>query len=148
MNRFLASIATVMLAAACGGGGGGGDGDGGSGWLTFTPSTISATVAQGEPAYVSLTGTARSVPTGVHQLNIGVVVDGAAFLVASPPEYDGDMSYTLVLQTISSLPLGPHDGYIEVRVCEDDPNTCARPYRDSPWRVPYHVLVVAAAPAR
>lgn len=138
--KKLAPLVALGLAVGCGGGGGDGGGGGGDSWLRFTPSSIQATVGQGGSATVQLTGTAKSTPTRF--IYIGVIVDGTAFSTTTSIAQTGALSYTLTLHTLPSLSPGEHEGYVEVRVCEDDPNTCASPYGGSPWHVPYRITVI------
>jgi hypothetical protein len=132
-----AALAALCL-AACGGSGGGG-----SSWIAFNPSSLSATVYEGEAMRLSITGTARSAATA--SVNLGVVVDGTIFDAESVTisEGSGALSYVFSAKLLPSLSVGKHDGTVEVRVCEDDAVKCNQPYGGSPWHVPYHVQVNA-----
>ncbi len=140
MRTLVISVALAVLATACGGGGGGG---GSSSWLTFSPSSLSATVTQGQSTTLSLTATAGWMPDV--QVHPALGLDDAVFQASqvSITQAPGDLSLTAELLTVPSLAVGDHDGVIEVRVCQDAALTCAQPYADSPWHVPYHIHVAA-----
>jgi hypothetical protein len=51
------------------------------------------------------------------------------------------IEYAATLKTSKALPAGTHTTNLEVRVCEDEPQVCAKPFPGSPWRVPVSVTV-------
>ncbi len=144
MRKLVFTAALALLVTACGGGNGGG-----GPWLTFSPSTIVATVEQGQSGQAAVTATAHSVPDVY--INAGLIFDADAATVFQDWRVyvsEDQMSYTLVLDTRPGLAAGTYEGLIEVRVCQDyDPTvSCNRPYGGSPWHVPYRITVNPATP--
>lgn len=130
MRKLVVSMISAGMLAACGGGGGD--------WLSFDRSPIVVRIYEGETPMVSLKGTAHGEPDTY--VNIGVFVDGALFASATDPNYVDTWTRRFNAR-LRPLPLGTHEGWIEVRVCEDNPSTCAVPYNNSPWRIEVRVEV-------
>lgn len=145
-----ASILALSLAACGGDGSGGGGSSGGSPatpivtnpegtWLTFDPAAPSVTQYEGEGVAVTVTATSSRTFTAPMNLAIidptGVITTQVSISAAS------QMAYAASLRTAAGLSVGTHTTTLEVRVCEDAPLTCAKPFPGSPWRVPLTVQV-------
>ncbi len=151
----LAACMLALALAGCGGGGGGGNG-GGSGadvvpsnpegvWLSFNPVALSVSQYEGESAPVSVIATSSrtfSAPFNVAILDSKGVITTQVDLTSM-----SQLSYRATLRTSPSLGAGSHSTALEVRVCEDDPLACARPFPGSPWRLPLAVQVKPKAEA-
>jgi hypothetical protein len=132
--RKYSLLAMVCSLAACGGGGGGG-----GSWLSFSPSHLQGVTYQGEPS-LNLSITATSSKSISDPVQLGIVLDQSVFtsVVVSPPT---GLSELAELTVRNDLPVGVVSGTVEVRICYDDPQTCAQPYAGSPWKVPYQIEV-------
>lgn len=143
----MASILALSL-AACGGGGGGSASTSASGnnpagnWLSFNPSVLSATQFEGDSENISLT--ARSSRTFTAPFNVAII--DSTGVISSQVEITAlsDMEYRATLHTSGALKAGQHATTLEVRLCEDAPTVCAKPFPGSPWRVPLTVKVQAS----
>jgi Carbohydrate binding domain len=144
--RSLSRGAIVGLVLTACGGGGGGAGDGS--WLTFAPSSISATSYTGEPA-LTITVVATSSKTISEPLQAGLVFDRADVFDAGSTLISAvnSMQYSARFHTQAALATGVYSGTLEVRLCRDAPITCSDPYPGSPWHVPYQVTVAAPSGA-
>lgn len=140
--RWVCTLA-VLLASCGGGGGGGGSSGGGSdnNWLSFSPAAVDLTVYEDEPAQTfRVTATSSKTISGVFNVAIidnSGILDAAATSVQANSEY----SYTASLKLLNSLPAGTRTGNLEIRLCRDDPRTCANPIEGSPWQLPYTLTV-------
>ncbi|HEY0586212.1 MAG TPA: PQQ-binding-like beta-propeller repeat protein [Pseudoduganella sp.] len=162
MNKKILAVllASAFVVTGCGGGGGksgssnssgSGSSSGGSGgtstpsnsWLALTPSAVDLSVIEGDAQ--EFTVVAKSSKTISQTFNVGVV-DKAGLIQPSvelktitPYEYSAKMKLATTLKP------GSYTTRLEVRLCEDDPATCAKPIQGSPWYVPLNVTVKAAA---
>jgi hypothetical protein len=147
--RGLLACALAFTLAACGGGSGGGSGPGASNpdgaWLTFDPAA--PTVSQYEGESVPLSVTATSSRTFAQSFNIGIIDPKGVFTTEVSVSAASPMAYTATLHTARNLGAGTHTTSLEVRVCEDAPLTCAKPFPGSPWHVPVTVQVKSKAEA-
>jgi outer membrane protein assembly factor BamB len=143
--RRTCAILFALSLAGCGGGGGGGSGDGtpatntAGAWLTFTPSAPSVTQYQSDAEYVVIRATAsRALTTPVR-----IAIVDPKGLISSEVDIAtlSVDSYQATLRTVPTLAVGTHSTTLEVRVCEDAPETCAKPHPGSPWHVPLTVQV-------
>jgi outer membrane protein assembly factor BamB len=157
MKFRFGGAAACMLAltlAACGGGGGGGSGGSAAGpaagnpegnWLSFDPTVPSVTQYEGESMPFNVTANASRTFTAPFNLAIidatGVITNQVAL------SSNSQTSYTAALHTAATLSAGTHTTTLEVRVCEDAPLTCAKPFPGSPWRLPLTVQVKPKAEA-
>lgn len=147
----LTACMLVLTLAACGGGSGGGspttpsnnnpDGQ----WLTFDPATPSVTQYEGESVPIMVNATSSRTFTAPFNLAIidstGVITNQVSISAAS------QTAYAALLHSATSLSAGTHTTTLEVRVCEDAPLTCAKPFPGSPWRLPLTVQVKSKAEA-
>lgn len=142
---------------ACGGGGSGGGGSGGGGssttpsptsppvnstdgsWLTFNPAAPTVTQYEGESATFSVKGTASRMFT--QNFNVGVIDANGVITTQVSIQAESQMAYVFNMHTAATLAAGTHTTSLEVRVCEDSPLTCAKPFPGSPWHVPLTVQV-------
>lgn len=137
----LAAYLLLAVVAACGGGSGG-EGNGGSdavpanpqgAWLSFEPGSLESIQFEGESVPVSVTAYSSrtfEAPFNVAILDAnGVITNQMEFFALS------QTSYRAILHTNGNLGVGAHNTRLEVRVCEDDPLTCAKPFPGSPWRI-------------
>lgn len=136
--------AAIAVLAGCGGG----DGSGGqesrasNDWLQFTPSTIELTAYQGRGLDFSVT--ARSSKTIAQKLNIGIVDPSGVISPEARLNTTGQYEYQAAMKVSDNLTAGTYNSKLEVRLCEDAPQTCAKPIDGSPWFVPIHVTVKPA----
>lgn len=148
----LAACMFVLTLAACGGGGSGGGGPAAPGnnnpdgnWLTFNPAAPSVTQYEGESVAVTVNATSSRLFTAPFNLAIidptGVITNQVSVSASS------QTAYVASLRTAAGLAAGPHTTVLEVRVCEDAPLTCAKPFPGSPWRLPLTVQVKPKADA-
>lgn len=141
----------VLLAAgvaltACGGGGG----DGGTTpqpqpyVLTFNPSSLTGSAAQGNALSWTVTATIDRTVDGT--VNVGII-DTSGVLNAGSVSVTAltATSYRATLSSISTLAPGSYSGSFQVRLCRDTPTTCAQPITGSPWTLPYQFTVTSAS---
>lgn len=143
--RMIGRLGLACLLAACGGGGGGGgSGDGGTGsWLTFTPARLDGVSYTGEPS-LTLQLKATSSKTISGPLQLGILIDGKVFASVDVRKVTA-LEYGGSLHVLSSLPVGLHEGNLEIRLCRDTPTVCSQPYDGSPWFVPFRIDVRSSA---
>lgn len=115
------------------------------GWLTFNPAAPTVGQYEGESATFSVKGTASRVFT--QNFNVGVIDSNGVITTEVGFQAESQMAYVLNMHTAATLAPGTHHTSLEVRVCEDSPLTCARPFPGSPWRVPLTVQVKSKAQA-
>ncbi len=149
MKRLIATGLVTLILAGCGGGGGG-DVSGESAipqsvQLTFNPSTVEISVAQGSQQPFAVTATSNRTISEV--VNVGIIDTVGVIGTNVSIKSDTPTSYVAKLTTSASLAVGTHSGSIEVRLCRDDPVTCKQPYPGSPWQLPYRITVTPAASA-
>lgn len=152
-GRLVAGLLALVLAGC--GGGGSGSAPGGptptvpsnpeGAWLTFNPATPSVSQYEGESVLVDVTATSSrtfSAPFNVAIIDATGVITTQVNLAAL-----SQLSYRATLHTSPSLGAGSHETALEVRLCEDAPLTCAKPFPGSPWRLPLTVNVKSRAEA-
>jgi hypothetical protein len=107
--------------------------------LTFAPFPLTAELPAGYTGQVSVRATINRDFPGNNYVaivdNKGVLTGAFNFYVLSETMFELSMS------TASNLAPGMHEGYLEIRVCLDDPLVCTRPQPGSPWKVPYRFIV-------
>lgn len=141
----IAGLVLILALGGCGGGSSGG-GTGGSAnpgqsngggvdnsWLTLTPSSASLSHYEGEP--VKVTVDARSTKTVTQAFNVGIFESSGAMQAQVELVKKNDYEYAATLTTSPTLKAGSYRPVIEVRLCEDDPQVCAKPISGSPWRL-------------
>ncbi len=147
LRQWAASAACTLLLAACGGGGGGDEAapvDDGQ-WLTFTPSPVVASLQRGQNIVI----TARSSRTLGETVNVAIEDDAALFDSTATTVLARDaLTYEASLRIAANASAGRHEGRLTVRLCRDNPATCAQPFAGSPWRIPYSVEVTAPIAVR
>lgn len=149
--RWVWSLA-VLLASCGGGGGGGSSGGGGSGgggsdnsWLSFSPAAVDLTFYEGDPAQ-TFRVTATSSKTISDVFNVAIIDNsGILDVSATSVQANSEYSYTASLKLLGSLPAGTRTGHLEIRLCRDDPRTCANPIEGSPWQLPYTLTVKSSS---
>lgn len=157
MHIFPALLASALMLSACGGGGGsagtpvGGGGSSNSGgggstadqsWLSFTPNPVTVNAVQGQSTPFTISAHASKTITQV--INIGIfeetgLITTQVTVSSGATQYD----YNATLRASPLLTVGAHTGTLVVKLCEDDPLTCAKPISGSPWRIPLTVNVKA-----
>lgn len=140
---------------ACGGGGSGGSAGPGAtsppvnsadgGWLTFNPAAPIVSQYEGESATFSVKGTASRM--FAQNFNVGVFDATGVITTQVSIQAESQTAYALTMHTAATLAPGAHNASLEVRVCEDSPLTCAKPFPGSPWHVPLTVNVKSKAQA-
>lgn len=148
-GRLVAGLLVLALAGC----GGGSDGSGSDfvpsnpegAWLSFDPVTPSVSQYEGEsvPVYV----TATSSRTFTAPFNVAILDATGVITTQVDLASLSQLSYRATLHTSASLGVGSHNTMLEVRVCEDAPLTCAKPFPGSPWRLPLTVQVKSKAEA-
>jgi outer membrane protein assembly factor BamB len=144
LNPFrLALLAAAWLQVSCGGGGGGSGGEPTAApyQLSFSPGTLIASQAQGSSQVLTLTATIdRTVaqPVNVAILDTVGVIEPTVQIAGLT-----STSYQVNLTTRSSMSVGVHSGALQVRLCLDNPVTCASPLPGSPFSLPYSFTVNA-----
>ena len=88
-----------------------------------------------------LSVTATSSRTFAQSFNIGIIDTKGVVTTDVSVSGASAMSYVATLRTSPNLSAGTHTTSLEVRVCEDAPLTCAKPFPGSPWHVPLTVQV-------
>ncbi len=157
VSRAILTGLAASLLAACGGGGGG---DGNSGatqggtatpppvstpspvdnsWLQLTPAAIELSQYAGEP--VTFTVDAKSTKMVSQAFNVGVIDANGTIETTVRLDPVSLLEYKVQLSTAKTLAPGAYQTSIEVRLCEDDPRTCAKPIPGSPWKLPLKVVV-------
>ena len=156
MHRMIRATVPLLIAlalAACGGGGGQGGSSGSGGtvtnsegsWLSFTPNPIEVSGYEGES--VSFKITATSSRTFSKPFNVAIVDTSGTITTDVQVSAQNEMTYVASLNTSTKLPAGITQAQLEVRLCEDVPQTCAKPLPGSPWRVPLKVNIKSKAEA-
>jgi len=147
--RALAASLLALCLTACGGGGSDGGGatasNPGGNWLTIKQSTPGVTQYEGESVPVSFIATASrtfAAPFNVAIVDAQGIIDGSVAFGAI-----SETSFQATVRTATTLTAGSHSTTLEVRVCEDSPLTCAKPFPGSPWRVALNVQVRPRAEA-
>ncbi|UTY58604.1 hypothetical protein [Massilia sp. erpn] len=154
MKRLIASLVVGALASGCGGGGGGGSGGGGTSTgpvvtpppvnspnLTLLPARVDLSLSEGKTGAFTIKATANKDFPGTS--NIGII-DPRGVINPNARVYALDLyNYQAELTTAQNLAPGIYDGVIEIRVCKDNPVSCAQPHEGSPWKLPYHFEVKA-----
>lgn len=133
-------VGCLVSLCACGGGGGGGDvPPSPPNSITFSPGSLTETYSAGESIEFSVTATIQtqlSNPVYVYIVdNTGVIVPNVA-ITANP-----DGTYTAVIATSPSLPIGRYQGNVELRVCRD--SGCGSHFPGSPALLPYDLTVIS-----
>lgn len=145
----VAGLLAATLLSACGGGGGNGAANGGNdggqsgqaanSWLQLTPASLDLTAYEGRALEFSVT--AKSSKTIPQTVNIGVVDKSGLISTDLSLVVVGPLEYKAVMKLSDKLAPGNYSGRLEVRLCEDNPLTCAKPITGSPWYVPLKVAV-------
>lgn len=153
-GNWAAWLLAIAL-AGCGGGGGGDTGGAGGGgvapsnpegaWLSFDPVAPSVSQYEGESVPVAVNAT--SSRTFSAPFNVAILDSKGVITTRVDLSSLSQLSYRATLRTSPSLSAGSHSTLLEVRVCEDDPRTCARPFPGSPWHLPLSVQVKPKADA-
>lgn len=139
VGAALWAICLAWALTACGGGGGG---DGGTALLSFTPSTVTANVASGTSATLTVRAT-----TGNPSLFSGpvyvYVVDSAQVLLPSIELAQVDSrTISATLHTSPALAAGRHQGSFQIQLCNDA--ACASQIAGSPVPLPYDLTITPA----
>lgn len=158
--QFLGIILCATVLGACGGGSssGGTSGSGGTSstgggttppvtpggeWLSLTPSAVSVITYEGEDLQFTVTGKASK--KFAQNFNIGIIEPTGVITNQISINPISMMEYAVGLNTVAALTPGVHTTRLEVRLCEDNPAVCAKPFPGSPWYVPLNVTVKSKA---
>ncbi len=138
LKQILQLILLSLLVSSCGGGGGGGT----TSALSFSPATVSANIAYGTSATLTVHATATnpSLFTGTVYV---AVVDSAALLLPSMElaAVDAD-TFSATFHTSPTLAQGHYQGSFQVHLCAD--YQCSNEYSGSPVALPYDITVAPA----
>lgn len=133
------ALVLALVLAACGGGGGG---DGGSAVLSFTPSTVTANVASGSSATVTVRASANNASLFSSPLYV-YVVDSAQVLLPSIELAQVDsLTISATLHTSPALAAGRHQGSFQIQLCNDA--SCTSQIAGSPVPLPYDLTITPA----
>lgn len=149
----------ALALSACGGGGGspgtsnssGNSGTSGTStssegnWLSFTPNPIELSGFEGESIPFKITAT--SSRTFSKPFNVAIVDTSGTITTDVQIAALNEMTYQASLSTSTKLPAGLTQVNLEVRLCEDAPQTCSKPLPGSPWKVPLKVNLKSATEA-
>jgi Viral BACON domain len=143
MRRLTSVLLAAFLAvslASCGGGGGGAPSGGGSNspLLTFSPSTIKASLKEGASATLNVRATLTN-PSVIDGNVYVYVADSKGVLADFDLRPLDDTSIEVSLYTKGTLSLGKHQGAFEINLCRDV--NCAAQYPGSPVALPYDLTV-------
>jgi len=149
MGSSRRAMVAALFLAGCGGGGGGGDSapptsppSSANYKLTFTPSTLTATVTGGTSLALSVD--AQLDRTIADTVNVAIIDTRGVITPDITLTPLSQTAYRATLFTAPSLAVGNHTGSLEVRLCRDVPTTCASPIPGSPWQLPYNLTVTTA----
>lgn len=145
----------AILLAGCGSGGGSGKdkatdtettGTGNGDWLQLSPSRLNVTAHVNESIYVHVTGTALELPDveiddDTPEVQVGIFDSTDTFFSPRVVASEDGNRFFLTLQTFWKTTTGRHTGTLEIRVCQDDPMVCSKPYPGSPWKLPFQLDV-------
>lgn len=135
-------LASVGFLVSCGGGG---DSGPPPYHLSFSPSSLITSYAQGTSQLVSVTATLdRTVSQTVNVAIVDTIGVIEPTIQLTPVT---QTSYQATLTTKSTLSVGQHVGSLQVRLCYDNPLTCNSPLPGSPFSLPYTFTVTAPVPA-
>lgn len=129
-------LVSALLLTACGGGGGGED----NSWLHFTPGTLTATSYEGESSAVAVGVTVDKVID--EAVSVGIVDQAGVLTTDLTLTQQDSRHFTATFNLSPQLAAGDYSGSLTVRLCRDDPRTCASPYPGSPWTLPYAFKVL------
>jgi len=136
LQLFLLSL----LVSSCGGGAGGSGGSGAA--VSFSPTSISANIAYGTSATLTVRATASDASMFSRTLYV-LVVDSAGLLLPSIDLAAIDASsLSATLHTTPTLAEGRYQGSFQVHLCGD--SHCAKEYSGSPVALPYDITIVPA----
>jgi len=139
-TKSLSALLTgAFLAAGCGSGGSKPPEQADNSWLQLTPSTSDLSVVEGIPQ--NFTVTAKSSKTIAQTFNVGIVDKAGLIDPGVKVSANTSYEYSAVLKVASNLKPGSYSTRLEIRLCEDDPQVCAKPITGSPWYVPLNVVV-------
>ena len=140
MRRFLAGLGVVcvaLLVGACGGGGS----EGSAAALSFSPSTLTANVAAGTSATLTVRATATD-PSNFAGTVYVYIVDSQQVLSSSVELARVDATtVSATLHTSAALGVGRYQGSFQVHLCKDA--SCAAQYPGSPVPLPYDFTVTS-----
>lgn len=148
--QSLAVLSCAVLLAACGGGGATPPAapnppSADAVTVTLTPSPAPLVAYAGEPLAFGVTAMASrdlDLATSIQVSEPNGVLDPAVDIARNPMSA---REWNFKLRTLPTLAVGTHTTTLEVRMCQDDARTCAKPLPGSPWRLPLQVEVKPAA---
>lgn len=129
-------LAAMGVLSGCGGGG---SDQPTTYQLGLSPSTLSATFAQGAPSGLVVTATLDRTPS--QQISVAVV-DSAGVIDPSVQliQLQG-LSYQATIVPKSTLAVGEYSGSLQIKLCYDNPATCSSQVPGSPYTLPYKFTV-------
>ncbi|WP_028864300.1 PQQ-binding-like beta-propeller repeat protein [Psychromonas aquimarina] len=146
MKKYLMLFFVLLNLTACGSGGGG-DSSGSatsatsttSGYLTFTPSTITENTYMGDAKSFSVTAKLNSEVKGYVYAyvidKVGVVKPGMSLIQVGPMSYKVDMDIS------QDLAAGVYTGRFEVKLCRD--SACNSPIENSTSFLDYNIEILS-----
>lgn len=132
--KLIYLLTFTLLISACGGGD-----SSPPPALTFTPAKIEATLGEGESLQVEVVANLNTNLSGAVYVfisdPIGVITTDFTFVD------NGNNTYTATIQISPSLPVGDHQGNIEVKLCQDF--VCSSQHPGSPSLLPYSLNIIS-----
>ena len=141
--KYICSAFLALTLVACGGGSGGGGGGGGGGnnegaYLTLKAAP-NVTTFEGESVSFVVSGESSKSFAKLPRIAIiettGAITQDVAIWPSS------SLAYDVSLNTSTTLPAGEQTIKLTVRMCEDDPLVCSKPFPGSPWVLNQKVTV-------
>jgi len=130
---------SVSLLAACGGGGGG---DSGTALLSFTPSTVTANVASGTSATLTVRASTGNPSLFSGPLYVYVVDSAQVLLPGIELAQVDSRTMSATLHTSPALAAGRHQGTFQIQLCNDA--SCTSQIAGSPVPLPYDLTITPA----
>ncbi|WP_326543196.1 hypothetical protein [Pseudorhodoferax sp.] len=108
--------------------------------MNFAPAALEVIAYEGAPRTLEVAvKSSRSIDSVV---NVGIVADRAGLLEGVQVERTAEaLSYKAKLTLSTTMGVGEYRGALEIRLCYDEPLTCARPVEGAPWLLPYTIVV-------
>jgi hypothetical protein len=130
----------IMVVGLAGCGGGGDDGDDAA--LTFSPTTVTASVVAGTSATLTVRATASNPSLFTGSVFVFVVDSASVLLPAVELALVDSRTVSATLHTSPALPVGRHQGTFQIQLCNDA--NCTSQIAGSPVPLPYDLTVTAA----
>jgi hypothetical protein len=129
-----------LFVSSCGSGAGGSGGSGAA--VSFSPTTVSANIASGTSATLTVRATASDPSLFSKNLYVAVVDSARVLLPSIELSAVDTRTISATLHTSPTLAQGHYQGSFQVHFCAD--SQCANEYAGSPVDLPYDITVTPA----